>query len=201
MIATHGTVARPASVSDAAAAIFAVLGLIDVALTGVIGSSRRTAADRQPGRSRTRTHHAAIPGARPAWQPRGADRDRGDPGHLGSARRARVLPERAGVGHDRRGIGHRRHDHRPGPGAPAEPTARMSTASPRRAPTATWPRPARPAPLARAVRTVDRWGLLPAWPGSMAMSCFWFCSPHQSMALGHGPGQPATPSGSCRRSP
>ena len=36
----------------------------------------------------------------------------------------------------------------------------MSTASPRRAPTATWPRPARPAPLARAVRTVDRWGLL-----------------------------------------
>ena len=39
MTATHGTVARPASLSDAAAAIFAVLGLIDVALTGVIGSS------------------------------------------------------------------------------------------------------------------------------------------------------------------
>jgi hypothetical protein len=38
MTATHETLARPASLSDAPAAIFAVLGLIDVALAGVIGS-------------------------------------------------------------------------------------------------------------------------------------------------------------------
>ena len=36
----------------------------------------------------------------------------------------------------------------------------MRTASPRRALTATWPRRAVPGPLPRAVRTVDRWGLL-----------------------------------------
>jgi hypothetical protein len=36
----------------------------------------------------------------------------------------------------------------------------MRTASPRRSPAATWPRRAAPAPLARAVRTVNRWGLL-----------------------------------------
>ena len=36
----------------------------------------------------------------------------------------------------------------------------MSTASRRRAPAATWPRGAAPAPLARAARTVDRWSLL-----------------------------------------
>ena len=39
MTATHETLARPSSLSNAAAAIFAVLGLIDVALTGVIGST------------------------------------------------------------------------------------------------------------------------------------------------------------------
>jgi hypothetical protein len=39
MTATHQTLARPASLGNAATAIFAVLGLIDVALTGVIGSS------------------------------------------------------------------------------------------------------------------------------------------------------------------
>jgi hypothetical protein len=39
MTATHETLARPASLSNAAAAIFGLLGLIDVALTGVIGSS------------------------------------------------------------------------------------------------------------------------------------------------------------------
>ena len=39
MIATHQTLARPASLSNAATAMFAMLGLIDVALTGVIGSS------------------------------------------------------------------------------------------------------------------------------------------------------------------
>ena len=39
MTATHETLARSASLSNAATAIFAVLGLIDVALTGVIGSS------------------------------------------------------------------------------------------------------------------------------------------------------------------
>jgi hypothetical protein len=39
MTATHETLASPASLSNAATAIFAVLGLIDVALTGVIGSS------------------------------------------------------------------------------------------------------------------------------------------------------------------
>jgi hypothetical protein len=38
MTATHETLARPASLSHAATAIFALLGLIDVALTGVIGS-------------------------------------------------------------------------------------------------------------------------------------------------------------------
>jgi len=38
MTTTHETLARPASLSNAATAIFAVLGLIDVALTGVIGS-------------------------------------------------------------------------------------------------------------------------------------------------------------------
>ena len=38
MTATHETLARPASLGDAPAAIFAVLGLIDVALAGVIGS-------------------------------------------------------------------------------------------------------------------------------------------------------------------
>jgi hypothetical protein len=39
MITTHETLARPASLSNAATAIFATLGLIDVALTAVIGSS------------------------------------------------------------------------------------------------------------------------------------------------------------------
>jgi hypothetical protein len=39
MTTTHETLARPASLSNAATAIFAVLGLIDVALTGVIGSA------------------------------------------------------------------------------------------------------------------------------------------------------------------
>lgn len=38
MTATHETLARPASLSNAATAIFALLGLIAVALTGVIGS-------------------------------------------------------------------------------------------------------------------------------------------------------------------
>jgi hypothetical protein len=36
----------------------------------------------------------------------------------------------------------------------------MRTASPRGAPAATWPRYAAPAALPRAVRAVDRWGLL-----------------------------------------
>jgi hypothetical protein len=39
MTATHDALARPASLSNAATAIFAALGLTDVALTGVIGSS------------------------------------------------------------------------------------------------------------------------------------------------------------------
>ena len=39
MITTQETLARPASLSNAATAIFATLGLIDVALTAVIGSS------------------------------------------------------------------------------------------------------------------------------------------------------------------
>ena len=39
MTATHETLARPASLSNAATAIFALLGLIDVALTAVIGSA------------------------------------------------------------------------------------------------------------------------------------------------------------------
>ena len=39
MTTTHEAVIRPPALPDAAAAIFAVLGLIDVALTGVIGSS------------------------------------------------------------------------------------------------------------------------------------------------------------------
>ena len=39
MTATHETLARPAHFSNAATAIFAVLGLIDIALTGIIGSS------------------------------------------------------------------------------------------------------------------------------------------------------------------
>ena len=38
MTATHETLARPSSLSNAATAIFAMLGLIDVALTGVVGS-------------------------------------------------------------------------------------------------------------------------------------------------------------------
>ena len=38
MTVTQGTLARPSSLSDAATAIFAMLGLIDVALAGVIGS-------------------------------------------------------------------------------------------------------------------------------------------------------------------
>jgi hypothetical protein len=38
MTATHETLARPASLGNAATALFALLGLIDVALTGVIGS-------------------------------------------------------------------------------------------------------------------------------------------------------------------
>jgi hypothetical protein len=38
MTTTHETLTRPAALSNAAAAIFAVLGLIDVALTGVVGS-------------------------------------------------------------------------------------------------------------------------------------------------------------------
>ena len=38
MTATRETLARPSSLSNAATAIFAMLGLIDVALTGVIGS-------------------------------------------------------------------------------------------------------------------------------------------------------------------
>ena len=39
MITTQETLARPVSLSNAATAIFAALGLIDVALTAVIGSS------------------------------------------------------------------------------------------------------------------------------------------------------------------
>jgi hypothetical protein len=39
MITTQETLARPVSLGNAATAIFAVLGLIDVALTAVIGSS------------------------------------------------------------------------------------------------------------------------------------------------------------------
>ena len=38
MTATRETLTRPSALGNAAAAIFAVLGLIDVALTGVIGS-------------------------------------------------------------------------------------------------------------------------------------------------------------------
>jgi len=38
MIAPHETLARPASLGNAATAIFALLGLVDVALTAVIGS-------------------------------------------------------------------------------------------------------------------------------------------------------------------
>jgi len=38
MTVTHEPIARPVSLRNAAAAIFAVLGLIDVALTGIIGS-------------------------------------------------------------------------------------------------------------------------------------------------------------------
>ena len=38
MTATDETLARPASLGNAATAIFALLGLIDVALTAVIGS-------------------------------------------------------------------------------------------------------------------------------------------------------------------
>ena len=38
MTVTQGTLARPSSLSDAATAIFAMLGLIGVALTGVVGS-------------------------------------------------------------------------------------------------------------------------------------------------------------------
>jgi hypothetical protein len=38
MTATHETLARPASLGNAATAIFALLGLVDVALTAVIGS-------------------------------------------------------------------------------------------------------------------------------------------------------------------
>jgi hypothetical protein len=40
MTTTHETLARPSSLSNATTAIFAMLGLIDVALTGVIGSSQ-----------------------------------------------------------------------------------------------------------------------------------------------------------------
>jgi hypothetical protein len=36
MTATHETLARPASLGNAATAIFALLGLIDVALTAVV---------------------------------------------------------------------------------------------------------------------------------------------------------------------
>lgn len=39
MTTTHEAVIRPSALPNAPAAIFAVLGLIDVALTGVIGSS------------------------------------------------------------------------------------------------------------------------------------------------------------------
>ena len=39
MTATHETLVRPSSLSNATATIFAMLGLIDVALAGVIGSS------------------------------------------------------------------------------------------------------------------------------------------------------------------
>jgi hypothetical protein len=39
MTTTHEAVIRPSALPDAPAAIFAVLGLIDVALTAVIGSS------------------------------------------------------------------------------------------------------------------------------------------------------------------
>jgi len=39
MITTQETLARPVSLSNAATAIFAILGVIDVALTAIIGSS------------------------------------------------------------------------------------------------------------------------------------------------------------------
>jgi hypothetical protein len=118
MTATHQTLARFASLGNAATAIFALLGLIDVALTGVIGSLDApplivslgvaalggiTLLSLVPARRGSRGALTAVVVTR---------------GHLGRARRARVLPERAGLGLGRRAIRHRRHDHRPGPGAP-----------------------------------------------------------------------------------
>lgn len=44
----------------------------------------------------------------------------------------------------------------------------MNAVSARRAPAAAWPRPAAPAPVARAVRTVDRWGLVAGVTGFLA---------------------------------
>ena len=146
MTTTHETLARPASLGNAATAIFALLGLIDVALAGVIRSPDAPPLIVSLGVAALGLI-TLLSLVSAAGQPRSADRGRGDPGHLGRARRARILPERAGLGHGGRGIRHRRHDHRPGPGAPGGPTARMRMPSPRRPPTATVPRRGKPALL------------------------------------------------------
>ena len=168
MITTHETLARPVSLSNAATAIFATLGLIDVALTAVIGSPDAPPLSVSLGVAALGliTLLSLVPARRGS---RGAlTAVVVTPGHLGRARRARVLPERAALGHGRRGIRHRRHDHRPGPGTPAAPAASMRTASAGRAPARAGPRRAAAAELARAVRTVGRWALVVGVTGLLA---------------------------------
>jgi hypothetical protein len=103
MTATRETLARPASLSNAATAIFALLGLIAVALTRVIGSPDASPLIVSLGVAALGLI-TLLSLVSAAGQPRSADRGRGDPGHLGRGRRARVLPERAGLGHRGRGM-------------------------------------------------------------------------------------------------
>jgi hypothetical protein len=110
MTTIHETLPRPASLGNAATAIFALLGLIDVALTAVIGSPDVPPLIVSLGVAALGLI-TLLSLVSAAGQPRSADRGRGDPGHLGRARRARVLPERAWPGSPRsRERGRAQHD-------------------------------------------------------------------------------------------
>jgi hypothetical protein len=100
MTTTPTAAIQPASLPDAPAAIFAVLGLIDIALLGVIGSS--IAPARQP----TSPHHR-----------------RRRPGSFRRSRLRRLLQQRSGLDHGHRRHRHRRDDRRHRPAAPTTPTA------------------------------------------------------------------------------
>ena len=194
MITTQETLARPVSLGNAATAIFAALGLIDVALTAVIGSSDAPPLIVEPRRRRSRAHHAAGPGAA----------QRGSRGALTAIVVTRVISAALAVP----GVflEHApawvmavvRDSSSPPPSPPwswcTGKPASVSTAEHVEAPggrrgTARGARTAAPGGLAPSTAGGLLAGMTSAWP----MSCSWSCSP-RGRALTHRPGQPTTPS-------